>query len=68
MRFLRLARGSLAEIETQVLIAQQQQYLTTATTAKLSQQLDDLGRILSGLINSLKDREQIRDSELGTQD
>jgi len=68
VRFLRLARGSLAEIETQVLIAQQRSYLTTATTAHLSQQLDELSRILSGLINSLKERERIRDSELGTQD
>jgi len=68
VRFLRLARGSLAEIETQVLIAQQRSYLTTVTTAHLSQQLDELSRILSGLINSLKERERIRDSELGTQD
>jgi four helix bundle protein len=68
VRFQRHARGSLAEIETQVLISQQRQYLTTAITADLSQRLDELSRILSGLINSLKERERIRDSELGTQD
>lgn len=68
VRFLRHARGSLAEIETQVLIAHQRLYLSDPTTAKLSQQLDELGRILSGLINSLKDREGPQDSRLGAQD
>ncbi len=68
IRFLRHARGSLAEIETQVLIAQQRQYLSTATATKLTQQLDELGRILSGLINSLKGAKSARGSELGTQD
>src|SRR5271156_1010881 len=58
VRFLRHARGSLAEIETQVLIAQQRQYLSATTTAKLTQRLDELGRILSGLINSLKEAER----------
>jgi four helix bundle protein len=68
VRFLRHARGSLAEIETQVLIAQQRRYLPSATTTTLTQQIDELGRILSGLINSLKERERAQDSELGTQD
>jgi four helix bundle protein len=58
VRFLRHARGSLAEIETQILIAQQRQYLPAPATTKLTQQLDELGRILSGLINSLN--EQLR--------
>ena len=66
VRFLRHARGSLAEIETQVLIAQQRQYLPAATTTKLTQQLDELGRILSGLTNSLSDH--AKDSGLGTKD
>jgi four helix bundle protein len=43
VRFLRHARGSLAEIETQVLIAQQRKYLNAAIAAKLSQQIDELG-------------------------
>jgi four helix bundle protein len=65
VRYLRHSRGSLAEIETQILIARQRKYLTAETTTKLSQQLDELGRILSGLIRSLQERAQ--DSELGTQ-
>jgi len=54
VRFLRHARGSLAEIETQVLIAQQRKYLNSETVMKLTQKIDELGRILSGLINSLQ--------------
>jgi len=68
VRFLRHARGSLAEIETQVLIAQQRQFISGEVTAKLTQKLDELGRILSGLINSLKAREGPQYSGLGTQD
>jgi four helix bundle protein len=37
VRFLRHARGSLAEIETQVLIAQQRTYLDPETTTHLTQ-------------------------------
>jgi len=68
VRFLRHARGSLAEIETQILIAHQRKYLTSDTTTTLTQKIDELGRILSGLINSLIKAEPARDSGLGTQD
>ncbi len=67
-RFLRHARGSLAEIETQVLIARQRKYLTDITMTQLTQKLDELGRILSGLINSLKEHERTQDSGLRTRD
>ena len=68
LRFLRHARGSLAEIETQVLIAKQRRYLPDATVTKLIPLLDELGRILSGLINSLREREPTQGYQLGTRD
>lgn len=68
VRFLRHARGSLAEIETQVLIAQRRKFLPDSEMPKLVRQLDELGRILSGLINSLKEQESPQDSGLRTQD
>jgi four helix bundle protein len=68
VRFLRHARGSLAEIETQVLIARQRKYLSAETTTGLAEKLDELGRILSGLINSLNQPERAQDSRHGTQD
>jgi four helix bundle protein len=57
VHFLRHSRGSLAELETQLLIAQRQRYLPDSLTETLIKQADELGRILSGLINSLKQRE-----------
>jgi len=57
LHFLRYARGSLAELETQVLIADRRRYLTESQTAVLLKRADELSRILSGLISSLKQRE-----------
>ncbi|MFZ0731294.1 MAG: four helix bundle protein [Candidatus Sulfotelmatobacter sp.] len=68
VRFLRHARGSLAEIETQILIAQRRKFLPDSAIPKLTCHLDELGSILSGLINSLKERESAQDSGLGAQD
>ena len=56
LHFLRHARGSLAEVETQVLIAQRLTYLSEIQVARLVERVDELGRILSGLIGSLTDR------------
>ena len=54
LHFLRHARGSLAELETQLLIAQRLKYLSSAKGEELSRKLDELSRILSGLVNSLR--------------
>jgi len=58
LHFLRHSRGSLAELETQVLIAQRRSYLRESQAAELLKQADEVGRILSGLINSLKEKER----------
>jgi len=57
LHFLRHSRGSLAELETQILIAQRRNYLSESLAAALLRQSDELGRILSGLITSLKAKE-----------
>jgi four helix bundle protein len=54
--FLRHSCGSLAELETQVLIAQRRNYLTESQTTELLKRTHEVGRILSGLLNSLKER------------
>ncbi len=54
--FLRHASGSLAELETQILIAQRRNYLTESQTGDLLRRTHEVGRILSGLLNSLRDR------------
>jgi four helix bundle protein len=52
-RFLRIATGSLFEVETHLLIAQRLHYLDTAALRPLLLLSDETGRIISGLINSL---------------
>jgi len=54
--FLRHSCGSLAELETQILIAQRRKYLSASQTAELLRRTHEVGRILNGLLNSLKER------------
>jgi four helix bundle protein len=53
-QFLGHARGSLMEVETQVLIAQDLGYLDKTSTEKLLEKAAELGRVLNGLLASLK--------------
>lgn len=54
--FLRHSCGSLAELETQLLIAGRRNYLTEKQTVELLRCTHEVGRIVSGLLNSLKVR------------
>jgi four helix bundle protein len=54
--FLSIARGSMAEIETQLFLAKDLQYLSASKSAALLALADELGRILNGLIASIKSR------------
>jgi len=54
--FLFHARGSLLELQTQLLIAEELQYLTNEETQRLMAGAEGVGRALSGLINSLCQR------------
>ncbi|MGO9127416.1 MAG: four helix bundle protein [Terriglobales bacterium] len=51
--FLFHARGSLLELQTQTLIAQELQYLPEGRVQRLQELADEVGRTLNGLINSL---------------
>jgi four helix bundle protein len=51
--FLRRSRGSLAELETQVMIAHQRNYLSKSQAADVLRRTEEVSRIVSGLINSL---------------
>lgn len=51
--FLRRSRGSLAELETQLLIARQRNYLSEPQAADLLKRTAEVSRVLSGLINAL---------------
>jgi four helix bundle protein len=52
--FLSHARGSLVELETQLLIAQDLGYLSAITSTTLLEHAAELGRALNGLIASIK--------------
>jgi four helix bundle protein len=54
--FLSQARGSLTEIETQLLIAKDLRYLSSTKADLLLAAAAELGRVLNGLIASIKSR------------
>ncbi|MCW5776623.1 MAG: four helix bundle protein [Phycisphaeraceae bacterium] len=55
LRFLRAARGSLYELDTQLLFAARRAYIDERTHASLLEQLTECSRVLAGLIRSLED-------------
>jgi four helix bundle protein len=56
------ARGSLLELETQVLIAQRLQYLTPPRADNLLRTSNELGRMLNALIQSIRGPESSKRS------
>ena len=54
--FLHIARGSLAEVETQLLLAQRVGYLSNERLAGLQLKLDEVGRIMNAVITGLRRR------------
>ena len=54
IQFLLIARGSLMEVETQAIIARQLQFLTDQDFESIEHQNEEVGRMLNGLIHSLR--------------
>lgn len=54
--YLLRARGSLLEVQTQLMIAKELQYLNGGDTQRILASSDTVGRSLNGLINSLRER------------
>ena len=52
-RFIAIALGSLAEVETQLLIAQRLDYLNEADWRDATEQADEIGKMLRGLYKTL---------------
>jgi four helix bundle protein len=55
LRFLAIAQGSLAELETQLMLASRFQYLSSDILASLLAQADEVGKMLRGLQHSLSE-------------
>ena len=56
LQFLSVASGSLAEVETQLILAQRMNMLTEAEYEALMQEADELGWMLGGLKRSLRSK------------
>ena len=56
VRFLILARSSLAELETQAIISQELQFVTPREVSKLIEVLQEVRRMLLALIVSIRKR------------
>lgn len=54
IQFLSIAAGSLAELETQALIAHKRKFMSDSDIKIFTQQSDDISKMLQGLITSLK--------------
>jgi four helix bundle protein len=54
--FLRVSRGSMAELETQLLLAQRIGYLSESEVAGLQLLIDEVGRILNTVVAGLRRR------------
>jgi four helix bundle protein len=58
VQFLFHARGSLLELQTQISIARDLDYLDSIAFKNLESQTEELGRILNGLINRFQSPER----------
>ncbi|HET7203011.1 MAG TPA: four helix bundle protein [Steroidobacteraceae bacterium] len=56
IHFLHIARGSLAELDTQLLLARRFGYLTEAETTNLESQVHEVGRLLNAVLAGLRRR------------
>jgi four helix bundle protein len=56
LNFLHIARGSLSELDTQLGIARRLEYLDQARWEALDERLERIDRMLSGLVRSLRRR------------
>ena len=65
LRYLQIARGSLAEVEYYLLFMRETELISTDVCAELESIRGETGRILMGLIWSLKAKEAVRRTRVG---
>ncbi|MFZ5644018.1 MAG: four helix bundle protein [Bacillota bacterium] len=54
IQYLRISRGSLAELETHLIIAQKLNYISEENTYKFEKEIISIGKMLNNLMKSLK--------------
>jgi four helix bundle protein len=60
VQFLHIARGSLNELQTFIQISERLSYLDSANARSLNEKIASIGRMLHGLIGSLKSKRQTK--------
>jgi four helix bundle protein len=58
IQFLSIAQGSLKELETQTILAERLTYATQSQAERIFSQAEVIGKMLGGLIRSLKPRKR----------
>ena len=56
LQFLSIARGSLSEVETQLVISKRLNYLSREQLTNLQHKSTELGRVIHGLTNAIQKR------------
>jgi four helix bundle protein len=62
LQFLRISRGSLMEVETLMIISKNLNYLDNNSFKIISDQIEETGKILQGLIKSIQQKITIMDN------
>jgi four helix bundle protein len=57
VHFLIIARGSVSEVKYLVLLSKDLGYITNIEYDELKKELDDIGKMINGLINSLRKKQ-----------
>lgn len=56
LHFLSIAKGSLAELETQLIISQRRQFLSEQHSTKMTEQIRELDYLIFNLMQKLKNK------------
>ncbi|MFZ9847186.1 MAG: four helix bundle protein [Flavobacteriales bacterium] len=56
LQFLKISRGSIMEVETLLIISHNLKYISIEVFTDLSTKLDEVGRILQGVIKSINEK------------
>ena len=62
LQFLRISRGSLMEVETLILISKNLKYIDEEKFKLISNKIEEVGKILQGLIKSIQQKITIMDN------
>ncbi|MCF8295966.1 MAG: four helix bundle protein [Saprospiraceae bacterium] len=58
IRFLNISAGSLAELDTQLIISKELEYITQEKLLTLEPELERIGQLLHGLIRHIREKDE----------